>query len=126
MKDPLDMPQREARWPADERDCLHVSLATITVIYTRPEQKCVLDRPRMALRRSTTALYPSHHENGETGSWLGMKHHGRGIGTVMRQALCAFMCDHLDAAEVTSAAFVDNHASLAVSRKVGYRENGGH
>lgn len=61
---------------------------------------------------------------GETGSWLGMKHHGRGIGTVMRQMLCAFIFDHLDAAEVTSAAFLDNPASLAVSRKVGYRENG--
>ena len=61
---------------------------------------------------------------GETGSWLGLKHHGRGIGTVMRQALCTFMFDHLDAAEVTSAAFLDNAASLAVSRKVGYRENG--
>jgi len=36
----------------------------------------------------------------------------------------AFMFDHLDAAEVTSAAFVDNPASLAVSRKVGYKENG--
>ena len=61
---------------------------------------------------------------GETGSWLGLKHHGRGIGTVMRQALCAFMFDHLDAEEVTSAAFLDNAASLAVSKKVGYRENG--
>lgn len=61
---------------------------------------------------------------GETGSWLGAKHHGRGIGTLMRQALTAFMFDHLDAVEVTSAAFSDNPASLAVSRKVGYRENG--
>ncbi|TFB84763.1 N-acetyltransferase [Cryobacterium algoricola] len=61
---------------------------------------------------------------GETGSWLGMKHHGRGIGTLMRQALCAFMFDHLGAAEVTSAAFLDNAPSLAVSRKVGYTENG--
>lgn len=61
---------------------------------------------------------------GETGSWLGRKHHGRGIGTLMRQTICAFMFDHLDAAEVTSAAFLDNPASLAVSRKVGYRENG--
>lgn len=61
---------------------------------------------------------------GETGSWLGLEHQGRGIGTVMRQALCAFMFDNMDAAEVTSAAFVDNPASLAVSRKVGYRENG--
>ena len=61
---------------------------------------------------------------GETGSWLGRAFQGRGIGTLMRQAICAFCFDHLDAAEITSAAFVDNPASLAVSRKVGYQENG--
>ncbi|WGW12392.1 GNAT family N-acetyltransferase [Saxibacter everestensis] len=61
---------------------------------------------------------------GETGSWLGLEHHGKGIGTLMRQVICAFMFDHMDAAEVTSAAFTDNPASLAVSRKVGYRDNG--
>ena len=61
---------------------------------------------------------------GETGSWLGAEHQGRGIGTMMRQAICAFVFDHLDAAEVTSGAFLDNPASLAVSRKVGYVENG--
>lgn len=61
---------------------------------------------------------------GETGSWLGQDWQGRGIGTAMRQAICAFAFDHLDAVEVTSAAFADNPASLAVSRKVGYRENG--
>ena len=61
---------------------------------------------------------------GETGSWLGLAHHGKGIGTLMRQAIGAFMFDHLGAVEVTSAAFVDNPASLAVSRKAGYRDNG--
>lgn len=61
---------------------------------------------------------------GETGSWLGRAHQGRGIGTAMRQAICAFVFDHLDAEEVTSAAFVDNPASLAVSRKLGYADNG--
>ena len=60
----------------------------------------------------------------ETGSWLGRAHQGRGIGTAMRQAMCAFAFDHLDAAEVTSGAFLDNPASRAVSRKVGYRPNG--
>jgi RimJ/RimL family protein N-acetyltransferase len=61
---------------------------------------------------------------GETGSWIGLVHQGRGIGTRMRQAICAFLFDHLDAGEITSAAYVDNPASLAVSRKVGYRTNG--
>ena len=61
---------------------------------------------------------------GETGSWLSARHQGRGIGTMMRQAICAFLFDHLDFAEITSAAFVDNAASNAVSRKVGYRPNG--
>lgn len=61
---------------------------------------------------------------GETGSWLGRASQGQGIGTAMRQVLCTFLFDHLDAAQVTSAAFADNPASLAVSRKVGYRPNG--
>ena len=61
---------------------------------------------------------------GETGSWLGREHQGRGIGTAMRQAMCALLFDHLEAAEITSGAFLDNPSSLAVSRKVGYRDNG--
>lgn len=61
---------------------------------------------------------------GETGSWLGRQYHGRGIGTRMRQAMCAFAFDHLDAEEITSGAFADNPASLVVSRKVGYRVAG--
>lgn len=61
---------------------------------------------------------------GETGSWLGREFQGRGIGTLMRQAMCAFLFDHLRAEEITSAAFMDNPASLAVSRKVGYADNG--
>lgn len=61
---------------------------------------------------------------GETGSWLGRPYQGQGIGTAMRQAICAFMFDHLQAQEITSGAFLDNPASLAVSRKVGYQPNG--
>ena len=61
---------------------------------------------------------------GETGSWLGASHQGRGLGTVMRQVMCVLLFDHLGFTEVTSGAFTDNPASLAVSRKVGYRLNG--
>ena len=58
---------------------------------------------------------------GETGSWLASAYQGRGIGTAVRQAFCALLFDHLGFEEITSAAFVDNPASLAVSRKVGYQ-----
>jgi RimJ/RimL family protein N-acetyltransferase len=61
---------------------------------------------------------------GETGSWLNRRFQGRGIGTAMRQVICAFAFDHLDAAYVTSSAFTDNPASLAVSKKTGYTDNG--
>ncbi len=53
---------------------------------------------------------------------MALEHQGK--GTLMRQTLCAFLFDRLDAEEVTSAAFVDNSASMAVSRKVGYQHNG--
>jgi len=61
---------------------------------------------------------------GETGSWLGRRFQGEGIGTAMRQVLCAFVFDHLDGRYITSSAFTDNPASLAVSRKTGYVDNG--
>jgi len=61
---------------------------------------------------------------GETGSWLSRRYQGKGIGTAMRQVICAFAIDCLDAEEITSAAYTDNPASLAVSRKCGYTENG--
>jgi RimJ/RimL family protein N-acetyltransferase len=60
----------------------------------------------------------------ETGSWLASRNHGQGIGTLMRQTICQFAFDCLDAHSVTSAAWTDNPASLAVSRKVGYAPNG--
>jgi RimJ/RimL family protein N-acetyltransferase len=62
--------------------------------------------------------------SGETGSWLSRRFQGRGIGTAMRQVMCAFVFDHLDGRSVTSSAFADNPASLAVSRKTGYQDNG--
>ena len=61
---------------------------------------------------------------GETGSWLSRRYQGKGIGTAMRQVICAFAFDCLDAEQITSSAYADNPASLAVSRKCGYTPNG--
>ncbi|MFB4313505.1 GNAT family N-acetyltransferase [Actinomadura sp. 21ATH] len=59
-----------------------------------------------------------------TGSWLGRRHQGRGIGTEMRAAVLHLAFAGLGAEEAVTSAFEDNHASLAVSRKLGYRPNG--
>ncbi|GAA0974405.1 Putative succinyl-CoA transferase [Nocardioides aquaticus] len=60
----------------------------------------------------------------ETGSWLGLAHHGRGTGTLMRQLVVGFAFDELGALECGSGFIIGNRASAAVSRKTGYLENG--
>ena len=59
-----------------------------------------------------------------TGSWLSREFQGQGIGKEMRTAVLGFAFDHLGAAWATSGSFVDNPASAAVSRAVGYEEDG--
>jgi RimJ/RimL family protein N-acetyltransferase len=59
-----------------------------------------------------------------TGSWLGRAYQGQGIGTEMRAAVLHLAFEGLGARWAVSAAFEDNPASLGVSRKLGYRDDG--
>jgi RimJ/RimL family protein N-acetyltransferase len=59
-----------------------------------------------------------------TGSWLGQKFQGQGIGTEMRAAILHLAFAGLGAEFALSAANLDNPASLTVSRKLGYLEDG--
>jgi RimJ/RimL family protein N-acetyltransferase len=59
-----------------------------------------------------------------TGSWLGQRFQGRGIGKLMRQAALALAFDHLGAEVAESKALTDNIASQRVSEGVGYERNG--
>jgi RimJ/RimL family protein N-acetyltransferase len=59
-----------------------------------------------------------------TGSWIGRRHQGQGLGTEMRAAVLELAFTGLGARFVTSEAFADNHASYAVSRKLGYTDDG--
>lgn len=60
----------------------------------------------------------------ETGSWLGRRFQGRGLGKEMRQAALHLIFGGLAAEEAVSGAWADNAPSLAVSRACGYEENG--
>ncbi len=59
-----------------------------------------------------------------SGSWLGRRYQGRGLGTEMRAAVLHLAFAGLGAEEAVTGAFTDNAASLAVSRKLGYRPDG--
>ncbi|BBH66315.1 N-acetyltransferase [Actinoplanes sp. OR16] len=59
-----------------------------------------------------------------TWSWLGLGHHGKGYGTEARAGLLALAFDHLGATSARTDVFQDNHASQAVSRKLGYEPDG--
>lgn len=59
-----------------------------------------------------------------TGSWLGRAFQGRGIGKEMRAAVLAFAFEHLAAEVATTQATVENAASNAISRGLGYAPNG--
>lgn len=60
----------------------------------------------------------------DSGSWLTRDQHGRGYGTLMRQAMLVFAFDHLGATRAESAAAVGNASSFGVSRACGYVDNG--
>ena len=60
----------------------------------------------------------------DTGSWVGQDFQGRGFGKEMRAALLALAFDGLGAQLAETEAFLDNAASNAVSRALGYEENG--
>jgi RimJ/RimL family protein N-acetyltransferase len=60
----------------------------------------------------------------ESGSWLGLRYQGRGVGAEMRAAALHFAFVELGAEVATSTSLVDNKASIAVSRRCGYQDNG--
>lgn len=59
-----------------------------------------------------------------TGSWVGRRFQGQGIGTHMRAAVLHLAFAGLGAEYALSGAYADNAASFAVSRKFGYQDDG--
>jgi RimJ/RimL family protein N-acetyltransferase len=59
-----------------------------------------------------------------TGSWLGRRFQGQGIGTQMRAAVLHLAFEGLGAQYAVSGAFEDNVTSRGVSRRLGYRDDG--
>jgi RimJ/RimL family protein N-acetyltransferase len=60
----------------------------------------------------------------DSASWLVPAARGRGIGVAMRIAVLGLAFDHLGAVAAITSATTTNLASLGVSRRVGYTDNG--
>ncbi|MEU7131951.1 GNAT family protein [Streptomyces sp. NPDC046261] len=99
-----------------------------TVAEWRPEKwtlsLAVLCEGEPVGRQDLTAVDFAVTREIETGSWLGLAHQGRGIGTEMRAAVAHLAFEGLGARYMTSAAMPDNPRSLGVSRRLGYRPDG--
>ena len=130
VHDPATMPF-EFAWTDAPREELPVNtlqfywgqLAAVTVDDWHLGLAVLVDGQVVGVQGVGASRFPLRHEV-STGSWLGLRHHGQGIGTEMRSAVLHFAFDVLGAEYALSAAWRDNAASLAVSRKLGYRENG--
>jgi len=130
VHDPARMPF-EFAWTDAPREELPVNtlqfywgqLAAVTVDDWHLGLAVLVDGQVVGVQGVGASRFPLRHEV-STGSWLGLRHHGQGIGTEMRSAVLHFAFEVLGAEYALSAAWRDNAASLAVSRKLGYRENG--
>ena len=60
----------------------------------------------------------------DSASYLAEEFRGQGVGRLMRRAVLALAFGPLGAEVAITSAWHDNHASLAVSRALGYRDNG--
>ena len=83
----------------------------------------VIDGTAVGVQALIAKDFPITHEV-KSGSWLGLRYQGHGYGTEMRSAALYFAFTALGAEVATSESFVDNPASIAVSRRTGYQDNG--
>lgn len=60
----------------------------------------------------------------ETGSWLGLRFQGKGLGRELRVATLHLGFLAFDALVAGTSAFADNEPSLGVTRSLGYEPNG--
>lgn len=97
-----------ADWQPDDWHCTFAVLVDDTVVGVQ----AALATDFASLREATT------------GSWLGLAHQGRGIGTEMRQAVLHLLFAGLGAEHALSGAFDDNGPSLGVSAKLPYEPAG--
>jgi RimJ/RimL family protein N-acetyltransferase len=85
---------------------------------------CVIHRDQVVGIQELEADHFVELRTVDSSSWLAPEYRGVGLGTTMRVAMLGFAFDHLGAQAAITSARVDNAASLGVSRRIGYQDNG--
>lgn len=83
----------------------------------------MIDGKAVGMQTLRANSFPSTRQV-DSGSWLGLRYQGQGYGTEMRLAALHFAFIELGAQVATSASFADNPASIMVSHRTGYQDNG--
>lgn len=125
---PFSIPWTDAESPELERDAMRFywrSRAETTVTNFRTPLAVIENGTVVGASDLVAADYPVLRSF-ETGSWLGRRHQGRGLGKELRIATLTLGFVGLDAVEATTGAYADNAPSLGVTRSLGYEQTRRH
>ena len=123
---PFLVPWTDKPSPRFERECVQyhwLQRATWTPERWSLDLACFVDGEIVGTQGLFANGFPVLRQVG-TGSWVGRRFQGRGIGRHMRTAILHFAFDGLGAQAAHSGAIAGNTRSLGVSRALGYVENG--
>lgn len=123
---PFTIPWTEVPSPQQERNTMQFywrTRAELTPAAWMLNFGVVVDSELVGTTGMSTKDFPATRVF-ETGSWLGIAHHGKGIGKEMRVATLHLGFLGFGATAATTAAWDDNGPSLGVTRRLGYTENG--
>ncbi|MUL64978.1 GNAT family N-acetyltransferase [Mycobacterium sp. CBMA 234] len=123
---PFAVPWTDAVSPELERNTVHYFQQTRAEVSTEhwdvPMAVIVGDEP-VGVCAVNADGFPSRRIV-STGSWLGRRYQGRGLGREMRQAALHLIFAGFDADLARTAAWHDNAASLRVTQSLPYRQIG--
>jgi RimJ/RimL family protein N-acetyltransferase len=112
-------PQREWRWLRG----IWAARARVTPTFWRLPLVVEVDGKAVGMQDLIAENF-STYGGVTTYSWLVPSARGEGVGREMRSAVLHLAFAGFGARETTSEAFLDNEASNAISRSLGYDENG--
>lgn len=123
---PFSTPWTDVKPPCLQRNTLRyfwLNRAETTVQHWDLNLAVIVDGNVVGVSSLAADEFPSKRSV-ETGSWVGLRYQGQGIGTEVRMAALHLVFAGFDADRATTRAWQDNTASLRITRALNYTEDG--